>query len=418
MNDRIFSDTVQYQAVLKNLEKNNGQLRCEICKKILTTKAECRFDHILAYAKGGQSTLDNCQILCENCNLSKSDKDLQDYLLEEKAKRFMSGETINIDTNSSKKEKMVIDDSKMTKEKFDEIVGAFINQKGNIKKVDFSRDKNDLPSVTYIKKYYGSINDLKVAFGLEIDIKWTRENIWDSLSEYSKINPDFKQSDLIKANNLPSLPCILSHYPEYKNFTEIKTALGLDLNYKIWSKEEVFNASKEFLKTHNKITLKDLKKENGLPTSKVIYNFFGTMKHFQEEIGSEISTRNEYISKEELLRVTNEIIDKQGDTFNSRADFLKIFPYSMSVILNRFNSFDRFAKVAKISIVKTKKAKYTKQEVDDIILTYLKNGKPIPASSKQLSSLNLPSASTILRFYDSWKEPFLVFQKMIHITNN
>ena len=60
---------------------------------------------------------------------------------------------------------------------------------------------------------------------------------------------------------------------------------------------------------------------------------------------------------------------------------------------------------------------YTKQEVDHSILSYLKSGKPIPSAAKQLSELNLPSSSTILRFYDNWKEPFFIFQKMINITS-
>ena len=77
MSDRLFSDGVQYQAVLRNLEKNGGQLKCAICGKNLVAKAECRFDHIVAYAKGGKSILDNCQILCEGCNSAKSDKELQ-----------------------------------------------------------------------------------------------------------------------------------------------------------------------------------------------------------------------------------------------------------------------------------------------------------------------------------------------------
>ena len=84
MDDRFFSDNIQYKAVLLNLERNNGQLKCALCGKILTSKAHCHFDHIVAYAKGGKSTLDNCQILCTNCNLSKSDKDINDFVLEEK----------------------------------------------------------------------------------------------------------------------------------------------------------------------------------------------------------------------------------------------------------------------------------------------------------------------------------------------
>lgn len=157
MNDRLFSDSIQYQAVLANLEKNNGQIKCAICGKILVSKSQCHFDHILAYAKGGKSTLDNCQILCTDCNLSKSDKELHDFMLEEKAKKFMSGVAITLDLSSSTQQTS-IDGGKMTKEKFDKIVGEFIDKHGDIKKVDFTRDKNGLPSVTYITKGYVTTN--------------------------------------------------------------------------------------------------------------------------------------------------------------------------------------------------------------------------------------------------------------------
>ncbi len=416
MSDRFFSDSVQYQAVLLNLEKNNGQLKCAICGKVLVSKSECRFDHIFAYAKGGKSTLDNCQILCEDCNLSKSDKEMNDFILEEKAKRFMAGETITPNISFTEP-KAKIDDSKMTKEKFDSIVGAFIEKHKDIKKVDFIRDKNNLPSVAYVTKYYGTMNELKLAFGLEIDTVWNRENIWQRLLEYSETNPDFKQTELTKENKLPSLPCVLTHFPEYKNFSDIKIALGLDLNYELWTKEKIVNACRRYLKTHSKITLKDLRKENGLPTSKVIYRFYGTMQDFQKDIDSEVSRIPEFISKEELMRAAQELIKKNGSTFESRALFLEMFPYSQSVIIHRYGSFNSFMKAANIIIVNTKKAKYTKQEVDDLILSYLKSGNPIPSSAKQLSSLNLPSSSTILRFYDDWKEPFVVFLKMINITS-
>ena len=416
MSDRLFSDSVQYQAVLTNLEKNNGQIKCAICGKVLVSKAECHFDHIFAYSKGGKSTLDNCQILCTDCNLSKSDKEMHEFMLEEKAKRFMSGMTLNPDASATTPQ-VTNDNGRMTKEKFDAIVGAFIKKHGNIKKVDFTRDKNGLPSISYVAKYYGSMNGLKLAFGLKIDVVWNRENIWSTLVEYSKTNPEFKQADLTKDNGLPSLPCILSYYPEYKNFSDIKIALGLELNYELWTKEKVIEACRRYLETHSKITLKDLRKENGLPTAKVIYNFYGTMQNFQEEIGSAVSKSQDFISKEELLSAAETIINQNGSTFENRAAFLEVFPYSQSVIISRFGSFDSFAKAANIIISNTKKAKYTKQEVDELILSYLKSGNSIPTSAKQLSALNLPSSSTILRFYDDWKEPFIIFSKMISITS-
>ncbi len=418
MSDRVFSDSIQYQAVLANLEKNNGQIKCAICGRNIVSKSECHFDHIVAYAKGGKSTFDNCQILCTDCNLSKSDKELHDFMMEEKAKQFMAGFAVNTDQNYViKAEQVATNKTKMTKEVFDEVVGDFIKKKGDIKKIDFTREKNGLPSIAYVSKYYGSLTDLRAAFGLKNDIIWNRERIWTALIEYSKTNPSFKQADLTKANELPSLPCILSNYPEFKNFSDIRNALGLDLNYELWSREKVINACRKYLQTHSKITLKDLRKENGLPTSKVIYNFFGNMQVFQEEIGSEVSKTLQFVSKEELLKTVALVTKQYGSSFLDRTAFLEVFPYSQSVIIRRFGSFDAFVKDANITFVKNKKAKYTKKEVDECILTYLKDGNPIPLSAKQLSSLNLPSSATILRFYDDWKEPFIVFLKMIDITS-
>jgi hypothetical protein len=140
------------------------------------------------------------------------------------------------------------------------------------------------------------------------------------------------------------------------------------------------------------------------------------MQKFQEEIGSEVSIKREFISKEQLLAEAAETVRQYGSTYESRAAFLGVFPYNQSTILSRYKSFDLFIKDADITILNTKKAKYTKKEVDDAILSYLKKGGTIPSSSKQLTSLKLPSSSTILRFYDDWKEPFVVFLKIISIT--
>ena len=80
----------------------------------------------------------------------------------------------------------------------------------------------------------------------------------------------------------------MSYYPEHKNFSDIRNALGLDLNYELWTKEKVVDACRQYLKSHRKITLRDLRKINGLPTAKVIYGFYGTMQDFQKEIGSKV----------------------------------------------------------------------------------------------------------------------------------
>lgn len=261
------------------------------------------------------------------------------------------------------------------------------------------------------------MQSLKSAFNLNTEIAWDRDNIWEKLVAFSKTYPGFKQTDLAKKNGLPSLPCILSYYPEYKNFSDIKIALGLSLNYELWTKDKVIEACKNFLTYHSKITLKDLRKENGLPTSKVIYGYFGTMERFQEEIGSEKTKKQEFISKEKISITAKQIVANYGSNFDSRKIFFDIFPFSESLIIRRYGSFDEFVREENISILKTKKSKYTKQEIDESILCFLKNGNEIPTSAKQLSSLGLPSSSTILRFYDDWKEPFVMFSKMINFTS-
>ena len=97
---RDFFDSIKYSVVRENLEKNNGRICCEICGKELNSINEGHFDHIEAYAKGGKSTKDNCQILCSNCNLKKNDKELNDFLLDEKARKFLEG--ISIDDSNNK----------------------------------------------------------------------------------------------------------------------------------------------------------------------------------------------------------------------------------------------------------------------------------------------------------------------------
>lgn len=88
MGSREFSDAVKLEVIKANLEKHNGKICCEICSNNLSSIKECHFDHIYPFAKGGKSTLENCQLLCAACNLKKNDKELKDFVLEEKAKSF------------------------------------------------------------------------------------------------------------------------------------------------------------------------------------------------------------------------------------------------------------------------------------------------------------------------------------------
>lgn len=56
------------------LDRNN--FRCVFCGRSPATEAgiKLHIDHKIPFSKGGQTTIDNLQTLCQDCNLGKSDK--------------------------------------------------------------------------------------------------------------------------------------------------------------------------------------------------------------------------------------------------------------------------------------------------------------------------------------------------------
>ena len=416
MDNRDFSNSVQFEALKNNIQKNHGQLRCEICKEIIPSVGDCHFDHIFPYSKGGKSILSNCQILCVDCNLKKNDKDLNDFVAEEMARRFLSGASIDEINKISVEDKIPPktkrNENKMTKELFDEIVAEFIKKKGDIRSVDFSREYNHLPSFRYVGIYYGDMNHLKKAFGIEdLSLNWNRETIRVALQEYVKEHGDISGKDFKKANQLPSIPCILNNYPEFKTIADIRRGLcGLDAQDP-WTKESVIEAGKAFLKEHDRITEKDCRAKNNLPTMKVIYRFFGSMRNFQNEVGSKLSRNPELITKENIIDAVEDYFFNGSRVIESRKVFFELFPYSYETIIKRFGSFEAFCLYNGITVINQKRAKYSKQELDESISSYVKSGKPIP-TSKELVSLGLPSRDSILKYYDNWKDPFILYQKL------
>lgn len=423
MSARDFSDSIKLVVIKNNLEKNNGNILCEICGKKISSISECHFDHIYPYAKGGKSSVSNCQILCNDCNLRKNDKYMEDYLLDKKAKDFLFGETLSnndVDVKTTfitETENNYVKGKNITKEEFDKCIQGFIDKKGDIHKVDFTREYNHLPSIHYVRTFYGDLNNLKKSFGIvDMSLNWNRETIISALNEYVEKNGNILQSDLIKKNGLPSLPCILSYYPEYKNFTDVKTnLLNLD-GVRSWDKESIIDASKEFLKTHDSITQKDLKAINNLPTLKVITRNFGNMSNYQKEIGTKVFFKNEFISKDEIKEELEIYFKNKERVIESQEVFFKDFKYSPSTIFKRYGGFEKFVKEENIKVLKTKKARYSKREVDDAISNWIKDGKDIP-NSKDLSKLGLPSMSVIMKYYENWKEPFFIYKKMLEEIN-
>ena len=411
MGNRDFSDAVKFEVVKNNLEKYGGEIHCESCRKKLVSISDCHFDHITPYAKGGQNTLENCQILCVDCNLKKTDKDLRDFILEEKARKFLSGELPDV-IEQTPVEDISSTNTKLTKEEFDRIMGGFIKKKGDINKVDFGREYNHLPSIHYVHRFYGDLTTLKKAFGIEdSSLPWNRDTIKTALLQFLEAHSEILQKDLTKSNKLPSLPCILAYYPECKNFTDVKRVLcNLDVPDQ-WTVENAIEAGKRFISKHEKITEKDLHAKNHLPATKVIYNLFGTLGNFQEAIGCKRSQVNEFISKEEISIALEKFFGEKERIVESQQAFFKVFPYSASTICKRYGSFSKFCAEQNISVLNTKKAKYTKREVDDAISKWVKDGNQIPAV-KDLTKLGLPSQSVILKYYEDWKEPFYLYVKI------
>lgn len=417
---RDFSDSIKYSVVRENLEKNNGRICCEICGKELKSINEGHFDHIEAYAKGGKSTKDNCQILCSNCNLKKNDKELNDFLLDEKARKFLEGISID-DSNNKEIVKKDIQSifpisEEMTKESFDMIISKFISIKGNITKTDFTREYNNLPSYYYVTKYYGDLNTLKQAFNIKEKIIWNRETIKEALEKYINEYGDVYEKDLKSKNNLPSYPCIIKYYPEYSGLNELKSKM---FNLKVrnqWTYEDAIESGKKFVQKNGRVNLKDLNSENNMPDAKVIYRFFGSLEKYQKIIGSQISHRNELITMDDIDRTVENILGNNRE-FQTTKDLFEVFPISNSVIYRNFGSIEAFCKKYNINIIKKKKAKFTKTEIDEVIINYIKNGGRIPTAAKELVSLGLPSRDAIMRYYRDWHEPFIIYSKLYEKLN-
>ncbi|MBI1858783.1 MAG: HNH endonuclease, partial [Candidatus Melainabacteria bacterium] len=71
------SRTIPLGIRLKVLDRDN--FRCIFCGCSPATDlgVKLHIDHIISYSKGGKSTLENLQTLCEKCNLGKSNKEIK-----------------------------------------------------------------------------------------------------------------------------------------------------------------------------------------------------------------------------------------------------------------------------------------------------------------------------------------------------
>jgi 5-methylcytosine-specific restriction endonuclease McrA len=74
--EQVSDGTVVYKLVL--LIKENQNNKCVFCNTILE---KYHIDHILPLSRGGLHTIGNIQILCESCNLRKSNRTDEEFIL-------------------------------------------------------------------------------------------------------------------------------------------------------------------------------------------------------------------------------------------------------------------------------------------------------------------------------------------------
>ena len=61
------------QFIKRQLINSKGAI-CGICGKPITNMKDCTIDHIIPVSKGGQTTIDNCQLAHFWCNQEKDDQ--------------------------------------------------------------------------------------------------------------------------------------------------------------------------------------------------------------------------------------------------------------------------------------------------------------------------------------------------------
>lgn len=147
-----------------------------------------------------------------------------------------------------------------------------------------------------------------------------------------------------------------------------------------------------------------------------IYRHFGTLSAFQLAVNAPVSKAYEFITKEIIGEAVKEYFGDRDRVIASRSSFFESFEYTYDLILKKFTSFDVFCEEMGITVLKVKKPYYSKKEVDDAIHNWIFSGNSIP-KSKELASLGLPASGSIMKFYQTWQEPFVMYKKIYDEAN-
>ena len=72
----IMNDNIRYNV----LKRDN--YTCQICGASAKDGAKLHVDHIIPISRGGKTVMSNLQTLCERCNIGKSNKMDEDFVLD------------------------------------------------------------------------------------------------------------------------------------------------------------------------------------------------------------------------------------------------------------------------------------------------------------------------------------------------
>jgi hypothetical protein len=294
-----------------------------------------------------------------------------------------------------------------------------VSEHGGIRKADLNRKSNQLPSISYVRNRWGGIIPMKEALGIQSGLqKWNRKRVEDTLKQWIEEGGDLLQSDLLQKNRLPSLPCILRYFPELKSFNEIKEHFGLQRTHEEWTKDKAINAGKKFISNHGPhLRQYHLNKTNGLPTARTIDRLFGSLRNYQETIGSSIHDRNKKKTVDDVKAAIDELFGHKERVVRNKTDFYKRFRISDAAISRLFGSTDRLFSEHSIKELEPKRASFSKDEIDQEIMEFVKKkGERIP-KPRELKKYGLPSKDTIEKYYQSYRQPFIYFYRMISKSN-
>lgn len=431
---RNFSDTAKKNAILRNLQSNAGEFRCENCNLLLDpSKEQFHFDHIEPYARGGRSILSNCQVLCEKCNLAKNARELEAFQFEQKAMHLLElaskGPSDNFKKAPKKvysmktkpknfqanvvREEQVLSREEIARGAVEQIL-AFVGEHGSIKKSDLNRRGNRLPTITYVKKKWGGIIPMKEALGIQSGLqKWSRVGVEQTLRKWVKKHGDLRQIDLTQKNRLPSLPCILKHLPELRSFNEIKDFIGLERVNIEWNKDKALIAGRHFVKNNGPcLGQRHLNRSNGLPTAKTVNRLFGSLENFQKKIGVSFYDRNKRKTIDDVEAGIKALFLKKKRVVKNKTDFYNKFRFSPGVISRLYGSTDLFFQKYSIIELEPKRASFLKTNIDELIIVFVKKyGRDIP-KPKELKKYGLPSKDSIEKFYQTYRQPFIYFYQL------